>query len=109
MSEDSHFPLGAFFICVGFFVVYVIEAMVHKAFGGDGHGHSHGVPTAGAESAPAATVATSTTENVEMDDSSSSGSSGRGAEREGIDNAGFVHHAETAVGNGSVSSTRGDV
>ncbi len=106
LPADSHVPFAAFFICVGFFVVYVIEAFVHKAFnnhhGGGGGGHSHGVPTT-----TEVTTATTAASNMEMDDSSSNGSGGGGGGGGngnnrvggGVDNGGFVGVEEMA-GNG---------
>ena len=41
---DSHYPFSELLICLGFFLIYAIEAFVHKIFHAGGHGHSHGIP-----------------------------------------------------------------
>ncbi|CAI5449273.1 unnamed protein product [Caenorhabditis angaria] len=42
---DPPVPLSQLFICLGFFLVYLIEEVTARVFGGgDGHGHSHGAP-----------------------------------------------------------------
>ena len=48
--EDEHgYPFAELITCAGFFVIYFIEAIVHRVFkgshGSGSHGHSHGVPT----------------------------------------------------------------
>ena len=48
--EDEHgYPFAELITCAGFFVIYFIEAVVHRVFrgthGSGSHGHSHGVPT----------------------------------------------------------------
>ena len=48
--EDDHgYPFAELITCAGFFVIYFIEAIVHRVFrgthGSGSHGHSHGVPT----------------------------------------------------------------
>ena len=43
--DDHEYPFAELVICAGFFVIYLIEAIVQKVFGLDhGHGHSHGIP-----------------------------------------------------------------
>ena len=50
LPNDGHYPFAELAVCMGFFIVYAIEAIVHKFFGGGkggdsgGHGHSHGLP-----------------------------------------------------------------
>ena len=44
---DSHYAFAELFICLGFLLIYFIEAFVHRFFqgkAGGGHGHSHGMP-----------------------------------------------------------------
>ena len=40
--DDHSYPIAELVICAGFFIIYLIEALVHKIFGLD-HGHSHGM------------------------------------------------------------------
>ena len=47
--EDHHsYPFAELVTCAGFFVIYFVEAIVHRIFRGThgvgSHGHSHGIP-----------------------------------------------------------------
>lgn len=39
---DTHYPLAELIICFGFFIIYMIESLVHRIFGLAGH--AHGAP-----------------------------------------------------------------
>ena len=43
-NEDHGYPLAELVVCAGFFIIFLIEALVHKIFGLD-QGHSHGIKT----------------------------------------------------------------
>ena len=48
-NEDEHehdhgYPMAELVICAGFFIIYLIEALVHRVFGLD-HQHNHHVPS----------------------------------------------------------------
>lgn len=50
-GEDHHdYPFAELVTCAGFFVIYFVEAIVHRIFigvhgaSGGSHGHSHAIP-----------------------------------------------------------------
>lgn len=63
---DAHYAFAELVICLGFFLVYGVEALVHRFVGG--HGHSHGV-------AMGSQVAAESRNTIEL--------------RQGMDNGGF--------------------
>ncbi|TRY76385.1 hypothetical protein TCAL_02719 [Tigriopus californicus] len=63
---DAHYAFAELIICLGFFLVYGVEALVHRFIGG--HGHSHGV-TMGSQ------VVVESRNSMEL--------------RQGVDNGGF--------------------
>ena len=42
LPADSHYAFAELFVCLGFLLIYFIEAFVHRFF--NGGGHSHGLP-----------------------------------------------------------------
>lgn len=42
-DHDHGYPMAELVVCAGFFIIYLIEALVHKIFGLD-HNHSHVTP-----------------------------------------------------------------
>jgi len=41
--HDHGYPMAELVLCLGFFIIYLIEALVHRIFGLE-HGHSHQLP-----------------------------------------------------------------
>jgi len=41
-DKDLEYPFAELLICMGFLLIFLIESIVHKFFGG--HGHGHGTP-----------------------------------------------------------------
>ena len=39
---ELEYPFAELLLCLGFLFILLIESIVHKMFGGSGHGHSHG-------------------------------------------------------------------
>ena len=39
---ELEYPFAELLLCLGFLFILLIESIVHKMFGGAGHGHSHG-------------------------------------------------------------------
>ncbi len=104
---DSHFPIASACICAGFFIVYIIETLVHKLFHSRGGAHhSHGPLVATLPAAPddgeggPTKASSSTTEQVELEESVSSNGSYDGDR--GAVNGGY--EADEAK-----TKTRGDI
>jgi len=41
IPEEMEFPFSELLLCMGFLFILLTESIVHKMFGGSGHGHSH--------------------------------------------------------------------
>ena len=39
---ELEYPFAELLLCLGFLFILLVESIVHKMFGGAGHGHSHG-------------------------------------------------------------------
>jgi len=42
---EMEYPFSELLLCMGFLFILLVESIVHKMFGGGGHGHSHGFPS----------------------------------------------------------------
>ncbi len=88
LPADSHFSFAGLFLCIGFFIIYIIEAIVLKFFH-PGNGHSHGVSSIADDNANQSEL---NNEQVELEGSTSSGDGG------GLENAGFVPEDDGRAG-----------
>ncbi len=86
-EHDHGYPLAELVVCAGFFIIYLIEALVHRVFGLDGvDGHSHGgVPAS--KSQPPAGESLQPRKNVVT------------CENGGVDNPGFDANDTTDMPN----------